>query len=522
MKTLLLLAALAAAQDSSAPKLALPRRPSATSSGGSAQLVAFDADGRPLDAASLLAYISRADHRGPVPLWARVPEGSTAFRPTLAQQGDLVVLTWPKVPRIVLSMPWPVVDDGFSTLLIDRDGRGIADGDVIRVNEELALTQYRLFKEAWIKHSKDADPQYEPSVKARRLSDQARDSMAEAQGAKKPETRAKLFDRALHDVSAAWQKMLVEHGQEIAGSERRRKSARYGLTLDESLLRRIEHYQWIDEAVQRSGSNWVRVVFSPRPDDFTYSRQASFNEYDAIVKDLRDRGLRVMGGVLDTAQWPNTLTPEIYTERAKNLVLHYKGQINCWEIGSEINGNWLGGSRNPIAAEDVYRIYQSAADALKTLDPGLELVASLYWWEGTAPDDEHTLFGWLARFIPRGFGRNVDVVALSIQPEDNPVGMALERIFEKTHLALPEKRLMVGSYGYVEGEELKGFWWLHPKDVDGARKDLVTLITPGALALDASLGGGFWWQTLDQMLPVKGKSTDLFKVYKRTVSSLVR
>ena len=79
---------------------------------------------------------------------------------------------------------------------------------------------------------------------------------------------------------------------------------------------------------------------------------------------------------------------------------------------------------------------------------------------------------------------------------------------------------MIGSVGYVEGKELKGFWWLDPKDVDGARKDLLTLFTPGAAALDHSVGGGFWWQTLDQMLPVKHRADDLYKVYKRTLDGL--
>lgn len=505
-----------------AAALAVLAAPSAAARGYSAKLVAYDAQGRLLNAAKLSAYIGRADGRGGSPLWGWSPEGLTGTRPVLEQKGDSVVLRWEGMRHLVLSLPWPVVDDGFSTVLVDRDGRGIADGDTIRLNEEITLTQYRLFKEALVKHAKDDDPQYHPTSKAKKLATRARDDIAEAQLSQDPAQRAKLFDRALHDVSVAWQTVLVEHGEQIAADPKTAGAARFGLTLDESLLLRLEDYKWILREVDRSGSNWVRLVFRPNPADFTYEKQASFNEYDDMVKELLKRKIRIMGCVLDTTQWPSAITPDIYAERTRRLVLHYKGQINSWEVGNEINGDWLGGMRNPIPADRVFDSFQAAAAAVKAIEPSLETVATLYWWEGTAPDETHTLFGWLSRYVPRGFGKNVDVVALSLWPEDNPVGMSLERIFERVHGALPDKRLMIGSYGYVERDKLTGYWWLDPADVDGARKDLVTLFTPAGLSLDKSAGGGFWWQTLDQMIPSKGKTTDLFRVYSRTVHKLER
>jgi hypothetical protein len=38
-----------------------------------------------------------------------------------------------------------------------------------------------------------------------------------------------------------------------------------------------------------------------------------------------------------------------------------------------------------------------------------------------------------------------------------------------------------------------------------------------------SVGGGFWWQTLDQMLPPgKRRAKDLFNIYRRTLEKLGR
>ncbi|MBI3564100.1 MAG: hypothetical protein HY079_02755, partial [Elusimicrobia bacterium] len=238
---------------------------------------------------------------------------------------------------------------------------------------------------------------------------------------------------------------------------------------------------------------------------------------------LRKKKLKVMLCVLDTAQWPKTMKPEHYAERVKNVVLHYKGKVSAWEVGSELNGDWLGGANDPLTPDQVYKIYAAGADKAKELDPETERVATLYWWEQTAPDRAHALSGWLKRFAPQGFAKTAEVVGLELYPEDNPVGLSLERAFEETADALPGTTLLLSSFGYVEKDALKGYWWLAPDDVDGARKDLLILYTVASCAMRASACGGFWWQTLDQMLPPgHHKATDLFKVHVRTMTQLGR
>jgi hypothetical protein len=346
--------------------------------------------------------------------------------------------------------------------------------------------------------------------------------MAKAEGAKDGAKRAAAFDKALYDIALAWEKMLFEHGLQMAHSERFSRSQRFGVTLDASIVDRMDDYENVVDAIAKAGFNWVRVVFRPNPADFEYTNQRSFNEYDAVVKALKERNVRVMGTVLDTNQWPSTLTPQIYAARTRSLVLHYSDQIKSWEVGSEINGDWLGGSKEPLSPDKVFKIYSAGAAQVKAIEPTLETVATLYWWDGTAPDEAHSLFGWLARYGRLGFGKNLDVVSLSLWPEDNPVGLAFESIFNRVRDYLPDKRLMLGSFGYVEQEEVKGYWWLHPSDVDGARKDLAILFTGASCSMERSVCGGFWWQTLDQMLPPKKKGTDLFKVYKRTLQEFGR
>ena len=494
----------------------------------SVKLFAFDAKGVPLDAEGLARRLSRADEKTPdlegLPIWAVAIDGKTPRqRLKLSQQGKLVLGSWDKAERVRFELVWPVEEDGYNAVGADKGGAGFGDGELVFLDEEIAATQYARFKKSWKRRLTDWLPLYKPGKKAKQLADTAQDSMAEAARQKETPARVKAFQKALQDTALAWEKMLFEHGLQHALDEHRAPGLRFGLTLDESMLKRLDDLEWIAEAVRRSGADWVRLVFRANPDDFLYSSLRSFNEYDGVVEELARNKVKVMGCVLDSTQWPKSMTPEHYAERTKNLVLHFRGKIASWEVGTELNGDWLGGASAPFSSDQVYRTYSAGVDKVKELDPELETVATLYAWEETAPDPEHALSGWLPAQVKRGFGRNLDVVGLSIQPEENPLGMGFERAFDATGEALPRQKLMVSSLGYVEKEDLKGYWWLAPDDADGARKDIAILYTTASCAMPRSLCGGFWWQTLDQMLPRgRRKATDLYKVWRRTLDQLGR
>lgn len=502
-------------------------RPARRGGGGAVRVVAYDEDGRVMNVEHLLALIGRKDRPSDAPatsnpILATSPDGAAGMHVALGQQGPTILLSWEKLPRVKLSLPWPISEDGFSTVWLDNQGKGYQDGDVVYINEEIAETQYRYFKEALERRQMEGQPQYQVGPKTKKALDKAREAVAEAEKSKEGRDRAKAFDEALKETSLAWQKVIFEHGLQAARDDKRGKSLRYGLTLDASIVGRLDHYEWIIDMLERAHVNWVRLVFRPNPSDFVYAKMSSFNEYDGIVKALKTSNIRIMGTVLDTNQWPSTLTPRIFAERTRNLVLHYSNTIKSWEVGVEINGDWLGGSKEPLSLDDVFKIYMAGTAEVKSIEPGLETVVTLYWWDGTAPDYDHTLFGWLAKYLPRGFGRNVDVVGVSLYPEDNPVGIALDSIFHRLRQFVPDKRIMLSSFGYAEDDSVRGYWWIDKKDENAGRKDLLIFYTTAACAFDRSIGGGFWWQTLQQMLPSRRKNTELYRVYQRTLEQLGR
>ncbi|MDD5630163.1 MAG: hypothetical protein PHU21_13935, partial [Elusimicrobia bacterium] len=288
----LLAAALAAPARPAAPEVVIEKVPE-TSTGTAAarptpsagrlgaqrrslKLIVRDPSGKTLKLEEFLSFIGRAD-RAPDSdqrlsgIFVAPPDDpGAASRPLLEQKGELITLSWEKLARVSLSLPWPVAEDGFSTVWADKNGQGFADGDAVFLNEEIAITQHRRFRESLRKRMTDWSPIYKPGGKARAATEQAQKLMAEALAAKDGAARAPAFDAALTAVSSAWQKLLFEHGLQIALGSKDKGSLRFGLVIDESMFKRLSHYDNIISAIERTGANWVRLVFRSNPEDFVY------------------------------------------------------------------------------------------------------------------------------------------------------------------------------------------------------------------------------------------------------------
>lgn len=488
-------------------------------------LEAYDGEGRPLPGQALLSYIAPRSRKPPAGAGIYVTDlgdKPAGGRPWLVASATGSALVWSGPSRVRVSLPWPVADDGFSTVFLDNEGAGYADGDRVLLNEAIALTQFRLFKESLEARLAAWEPNYKPSARSRELQEAAQKALADAKKETRPAAKAALYEKALTRLSAAWAKMLFDHGTQTAAHPKLGPTLRWGLTLDETLASRVSDFDSIAKKLGTSGANWVRLVFRQNPDDFAYASTRSFLEYDAAIAALKRQKLHIMASVLDSTLWPRGLDPKQASARARNLVMRYQETIRSWEVASEPNGDWLGGRRGGLSQDAIVSSIQSMAAEVKRIDRSLETVATLYWWEGTAGDDVHPTFAWLRRASAEGALREIDVVGLSIYADDNPMGLAFDTAFRRLHQSLPDKRLMVGGFGYVEGKALEGYWWLEPGDVDAARKDLLILYTGAAPSVPSTLGGGFWWSTLSTMLDGSRESESVLRIYKRTAQRLGR
>lgn len=490
-------------------------------------VTAFTPKGKLLDREALLkvmAPVSREDGQHPALSGLLItdlqgkPVPGRPWWEVDPKEKSKIIWSWDEIENVRISMPWPIRKDGFSTVVLDSGGKGYVDGQEILLNEEIAAAAYAQMSESLKERKSVWEPAYKPSKDAAKLLEKAKKAMAYAHSGKTPRKRAKRFNRALTLTAYAWQQIIFEHGMQIARGPRRGE-LRWGLSLDETVVDRVDHYEWIGDQVVAAGADTVRLVFRENKEDFTFSKKHSFMLYDDLVKKLRARNLNIMGSVLDSLLWPKDLTPEDYRERTRNLVGHFKDDIRSWEVASEPNGNWLGGSR-PLPRETVLLCVQKALVTVKRIDPELETVATLHWWEGTAMSDEYSLFQWLHWAVPRGFGTTLDVIGVSLYPHRHPVGIAYDRIFRDVRRFFPNHKLMLGGYAFGEGKQLEGYWWLGPKNIKDARKDLVALYTGAAAAIPESVGGGFFWPALGQMFQPPHKIFPLQRTYKEAVDRM--
>ncbi|MFH2203595.1 MAG: hypothetical protein ABIJ96_10800 [Elusimicrobiota bacterium] len=499
-----------------------------TAEAKSLRVMAFGPKGQLLNTAEFLRHIAPQAHKDngiPVALSGLhlmdmdgrpVPE-----RPWWKPDADKPVWEWEGAERVMISLPWPIVKDGFSTVLLDGKGKGYFDGQAILLNEEIAVTAYRRMQEA-LKARKAGQPSYTPSKRVEKMISQAQKTLSKAHAAKEPRKKARICDQALTQTSYAWQQVLYEHGQQVIHDPKAGPQQRFGVSLDETLIDRIHDFETIADAIDRLGASWVRLVFSLNRRDFIYAKENSFAPYDKFVEMLAARKIRVMGSVLDSMLWPKDLTPQAYQDRTRNLAAHFQDKIRSWEIASEPNADWLGGTQRPLAREDILLCVQKAVVAVKKVDASLETVATLHWWEGTSRRIDNALFPWLDWAVARGFGRGVDVLALSVYPHRHPLGIAFDPVFSELHRRFPDKPLMLGGFSYVDGAKLNGYWWLEATNIRDARKDLLVLYTGTAAAVPHGIGGGFYWPTLTQMLPPGRKPTSIYALYQRTLKRLRR
>jgi hypothetical protein len=507
---------------------ALILAPAAQAADFRAEIVAQDEKGRPLDYARLLKHIAPNSQRRR----GVTPERSGLFvtdldgqpvpgRPWWVTSATAPTISWRGATQVRITLPWPVGKDGFSTIVVDNGGKGYKNGQKIFLNEDAAIKAYRGMQAALkIRRGAGWTPPYAPSDDVTDLVARAKEAIAEAKAQKSPRKRGKAFNQALTAASFAWQQVLYDYGRQRAQHKKYGPRLRFGLSIDESILERIDEHEKIVDRIKNSGANWVRLVFHNPPGDFTYSRDSSFAVYDSFIRLLGTRKIRIMGSVCDSMLWPKDLTAKLYQKRTKNLVMRYKDVIRSWEVASEPNADWLGGTRTPLGRKEVLLAVQKAVVQVKRIDSSLETVATLHWWEGTARDENYALFPWLDWAARRGFGKGVDVMAVSVYPHRHPLGLAFDRVFLELNRRFPDKKLMLGGFSFADGKKNDGYWWLTPRASKEARKDLLLLYMGVSAAVPNAIGGGFYWGTLKWMLPPGKRPGGLYRVHGKALERL--
>lgn len=220
----------------------------------------------------------------------------------------------------------------------------------------------------------------------------------------------------------------------------------------------------------------ARIVFDARRQAITY--------YPAL-RDIHEVSY-VMGELVDSVDVAK-MSVDVYSARTTDYLNELSDLVDIWEIGNEVNGEWLGPS------DKVQAKISAAYKLVKERDKLAAL--TLYYNRDCVQQPDHELFTWAQNNIPADMRQGLDYVWVSYyeqrchgeEPDWNSV-------FTRLHEQFPHAKLGLGGCGTSDpmrkAELVQHFYSL---DVDAP----------------SFVGGYFWWYFREDMQP---SSAPLWKV----------
>ena len=442
-----------------APALPAAAAPQRSIDGGEVVLEVHDADGRRL---GWDAFRRRQDnghgekgHNDVLldPHDLTVIESGPLYSSNAQGNGD-PALQWPGRPA-ALALAWPT-SLGYSNLIVDLPGPGRYDLGLLAARQAAERLERLL----------DARPGYRPSALFEREHARVQALLDKAQTAAADRG---LGMRALDTAAEATLLLLTESGLQCARA-RAPGELQWGFTLDtvEDAERALTSV-----AELAPGDGWVRLVFD---------RIEPPRTYRTAVEVAHHLGVRVVGQILDSSQMKD-VSPPAWRERVRRYV-DALPDVDEWEVGNEVNGTWLGPD---VVAKVAYAArYVRAHTRARTL-------LTLHWQLGE-DQPRSSMFEWSARHLSPQLLRDIDDIGISLYPEDNPMGLALDRVLETLHARFSAQRVLISELGYWS-PDLGHLWWWGSADrpQDTGRVAVARLYGSAILGYPYAAGGTYWW-----------------------------
>ena len=228
----------------------------------------------------------------------------------------------------------------------------------------------------------------------------------------------------------------------------------------------------------------VRVVFDEFVNPDTYS---------SAVTQLYDKAY-VMGELLDSF-YVKQYTVDAYIKRASDYVNALGGKIDIWEVGNEVNGEWLG------TTADVVNKISGAYDVIKAKGGTTEL--TLYYNEDCWANPANEMFTWSQTNIPARMKTGLDYVLVSYYEDDcNGLKPNWQAVFDRLGTIFPNSKIGIGEMGTTRAN---------------AKQDFMNRYYSMKISHPRYVGGQFYWYFHQDMVP---KTTTLWSYFRDLLLTL--
>jgi hypothetical protein len=163
----------------------------------------------------------------------------------------------------------------------------------------------------------------------------------------------------------------------------------------------------------------------------------------------------------------------------KDYVSTLKGHVDLWEIGNEVNGEWLGKS------EDVVQKITSAYQQVNMIQGKTAL--TLYFNQDCWEKADHEMFTWTAKYVPEYIKNDLDYVLISYYEDDcNGLVPDWDPVFDRLGKMFPNSKLGFGEIGTLKKNK---------------KASLIQRYYGMNLEHPRFIGGYFWWYFYQDMIP---------------------
>jgi hypothetical protein len=186
----------------------------------------------------------------------------------------------------------------------------------------------------------------------------------------------------------------------------------------------------------------------------------------------------IMGEILDSF-YVRTVSVAEYLQRTQQYLAALGDVVDIWEVGNEINGEWLGDNADVVAK------MSGAFDLVKA--QGRVAALTLYYNEDCWSRPANEMFTWAQANVPERMKQGLDYVLVSYYEDDcNDLQPDWPAVFARLAQMFPNSRIGFGEVGTIyadrKAEYVRRYYGLK---IDEPRY----------------IGGYFWWYFRQDMVP---------------------
>lgn len=192
----------------------------------------------------------------------------------------------------------------------------------------------------------------------------------------------------------------------------------------------------------------------------------------------------VMGELVDSSAM-TTLTIAEHRQRTTRYLRALGTDVDIWEIGNEVNGEWIGPTPSVVAK--VANAYDQVTAA------GRPTALTLYYNPDCWSRRAHQMLPWTRAHIPSRMKGGLDYVFVSYYEHDcnghRPTLAEWNRVFDRLHALFPNSKLGFGEVGAA------------PRSPIAVRRATMRRYYGMPVTTPRFVGGNFWWYGTQDLLP---------------------